>query len=1012
MPEHIIGRIRPARVEDAARISALSCLVWKHRNPNAEQYAGDMRYDTDSSTRLLWVYEADGSVQGFINVYYNKFNKKALVTEIAVSDKLQRQGIGRALFAVMMRHMLSISMEYIQIQANSPYSARIAYQFGLTCDKPDDDGTGHYDAYFIEYPKKVTLETLLSDMPLIEKALRCPDNTVRDDMIRILVRDLPIKEVKVSDIAGNDTYPELGHWFYLSSDNEVLRFSPFIGNTTRDLINAVKEEIDEGECVIDAGCGTGIQAIMALKHGASRAVCIDKRPLALVLTLLNAESAGVPNKLTVQCVDILNLKDWDPGYRFDRVIYNSPVPVRSRLVEATESGEVSDEIMDPGGRILAGLLKGVKHLLKPDSVINMESGDSSFVRRIIAEQGFRIDKSVPLMGDHMTYSLRMKHERPISVNGARYQPMPDKTTESVCKIEEEYNVPDITIEQRSYRLEDMSWPHESTIFPILEIKINREIYRIGREYYVIITLADGKKIYWSGQHNFSYSFFFGHYKENAQALIDKGGVLWRCLDSHTDFGPYADMALTPKKGVDWQDEVKFGCRLSFGEFLGYLKYAGVIRKLFRVEFRSQETVMNSATAVPVEYAGIDAWKGRRIKGGVADIDIDVVVGDDPRISKSDARAKLARSMPEVVTMAMDSDVCFLTNSSEQSDRGIPYHISPDIAAACSVDLVSALAAAAVSGTGAREETGVEAAAGTAGYFSQPVDELITELQEERTQLLGLQLRWEPAIAVFGSARIPETHPFYEVNRRFGATLFGSGLCVRSGAGPSMMDAPLRGYIEAREEARARAEDGPAISRKTQGIRITLPFEQKTTAYAEEVYVFKHFVTRKLGLYENCLGTVVFPGGFGTMDEFFEVWLRGEPVVLIGKSYWQPIMDALLSAWPRENLMAKIPSVPHITNSLDDAMEYLERNRRKILKSDATAVSLANEEIARNLRALSAWEPGIAIMGEPGEGSPTLETAKGIMARLSASRIPVKAGSRGVLLDTLIDYSRETHTADT
>ncbi|MFH1791903.1 MAG: LOG family protein, partial [Candidatus Omnitrophota bacterium] len=231
-------------------------------------------------------------------------------------------------------------------------------------------------------------------------------------------------------------------------------------------------------------------------------------------------------------------------------------------------------------------------------------------------------------------------------------------------------------------------------------------------------------------------------------------------------------------------------------------------------------------------------------------------------------------------------------------------------------------------------------------------------------------------------------------------------------GPSMMDAPLRGYIEAREEARARAEDGSAISRKTQGIRITLPFEQKTTEYAEEVYVFKHFVTRKLGLNENCLGTVVFPGGFGTIDELFEVWLRGEPVVLIGRSYWQPIMDALLSAWSAENLMEKNPSPPHITNSLDDAMEYLERNRRKILKSDLAAVRVANREIARNLKALSAWEPSVTIMGEPADGSPALFAAKGIMSGLSGKGIPVRAGSRGKLLDTLIDYSHETGTEDT
>jgi hypothetical protein len=141
----------------------------------------------------------------------------------------------------------------------------------------------------------------------------------------------------------------------------------------------------------------------------------------------------------------------------------------------------------------------------------------------------------------------------------------------------------------------------------------------------------------------------------------------------------------------------------------------------------------------------------------------------------------------------------------------------------------------------------------------------------------------PCVTVFGSARFPPGHPYYELAREVGRRVARSGLTTMTGGGPGVMEAANRG---------AREEGGASI-----GCNIVLPFEQKPNEYLDKFIEFRYFFVRKVMLVKYSCAFVVCPGGFGTLDEVFETLVLIQtnkisrfPIVLMGKSYWQPIVD--------------------------------------------------------------------------------------------------------------------------
>ena len=155
-----------------------------------------------------------------------------------------------------------------------------------------------------------------------------------------------------------------------------------------------------------------------------------------------------------------------------------------------------------------------------------------------------------------------------------------------------------------------------------------------------------------------------------------------------------------------------------------------------------------------------------------------------------------------------------------------------------------------------------------------------------------------AISVFGSARIAREDPMYEAARAVGSELARAGFAVITGGGPGVMEATNRGCKEA---------GGLSV-----GCNIELPFEQLPNPYLDLLVDFHYFFVRKTMFVKYAEGFVVFPGGFGTLDELFESLtliqtgkVRHFPVVLYGAEYWRGLLD-----WLREPVLAEGKVAPH------------------------------------------------------------------------------------------------------
>ena len=173
-----------------------------------------------------------------------------------------------------------------------------------------------------------------------------------------------------------------------------------------------------------------------------------------------------------------------------------------------------------------------------------------------------------------------------------------------------------------------------------------------------------------------------------------------------------------------------------------------------------------------------------------------------------------------------------------------------------------------------------------------------------------------AVAIFGSARFPSDHPMYEAARSMGRALAEAGFAVITGGGPGLMEAANRGAHEA---------GGRSI-----GCNIELPFEQHENKYTDLSINFRYFFVRKTMFVKYANGFVIFPGGFGTMDELFEALtlvqtrkINRFPIVLFGSSYWRGLLD-----WVEKTQLAEGTISPEdlnlliVTDSVVEAREIL------------------------------------------------------------------------------------------
>lgn len=191
------------------------------------------------------------------------------------------------------------------------------------------------------------------------------------------------------------------------------------------------------------------------------------------------------------------------------------------------------------------------------------------------------------------------------------------------------------------------------------------------------------------------------------------------------------------------------------------------------------------------------------------------------------------------------------------------------------------------------------------------------------------------VSIFGSARTLPDSPHYAAAQETAALLVRAGFAVITGGGPGIMEAANRGAFEAK---------GTSI-----GCNIELPFEQKPNPYQTRSLTFNYFFVRKTMFVKYSTAFIIFPGGYGTLDELFEALtliqtrkVRNFPVVLVGKQFWSGMIDWLRGAVLAEKTISQEDLfLLHCTDSPAEAVEIVVRSQDALRKLDRTV----SDEIA-------------------------------------------------------------------
>ncbi|PLX65786.1 MAG: TIGR00730 family Rossman fold protein [Denitrovibrio sp.] len=185
---------------------------------------------------------------------------------------------------------------------------------------------------------------------------------------------------------------------------------------------------------------------------------------------------------------------------------------------------------------------------------------------------------------------------------------------------------------------------------------------------------------------------------------------------------------------------------------------------------------------------------------------------------------------------------------------------------------------------------------------------------------------DPAVTVFGSARVKEDDPYYKLAMDIGRMLAEEGITVLTGGGPGIMEAANRGAFEA---------GGQSV-----GLNIELPFEQEPNRYVKKSISFDYFFVRKVMLVKYANAFIILPGGFGTMDELFEAITLIQtgkiipfPTILVGTDYWCGLVDwvkarMLESGYVSETDMNFLRVVDTAEEVISIIKEFLETSRVK------------------------------------------------------------------------------------
>lgn len=215
------------------------------------------------------------------------------------------------------------------------------------------------------------------------------------------------------------------------------------------------------------------------------------------------------------------------------------------------------------------------------------------------------------------------------------------------------------------------------------------------------------------------------------------------------------------------------------------------------------------------------------------------------------------------------------------------------------------------------------------HFTESDTWRVFRIMSEFVHSFEIMSKVGPAVAIFGSARITEKAPYYKAAQVTAEKLARAGWAIITGGGPGIMEAANRGAQQGNPDPNNRLV--------SIGLNIELPFEQDLSSYVDTGIRFRYFFCRKTCFVKYSSAFVIFPGGYGTLDELFESLtlvqthkIQNFPVVLFGEEYWRNLLGWLQDTMlPCGMILPADFDMLHITDDPDEVVRYIFEHTQQV-----------------------------------------------------------------------------------